>query len=54
MIFKILLIFMLVLPLAYLAIMLLGSLMDEVVAMGKKTEKKAEDKDDRGYSRPRR
>ncbi len=53
MIFKILLIIMLVLPVAYLAITLLGSLMDEVLAMGKKAEKKAEEDDDSRYRRPR-
>ena len=45
---------MLVLPLAYLAVTLLGSLMDEVLAMGKKAEKKAEENDDNRYRRPRR
>lgn len=54
MIFKILLIIMLVLPLAYLAVTLLGNLVDEVLAMGKKSEKKAEENDDSRYRRTRR
>ena len=49
MILKILLIIMLVLPLAYLAFTLLVSLMDEVISIGKRQEKKAEENDDRRY-----
>ncbi len=54
MILKILLIIMLVLPLAYLAFTLLVSLMDEVISIGKRQEKKAEENDDRRYRGPQR
>ena len=51
MILKILLIIMLVLPLAFT---LLVSLMDEVISIGKRQEKKAEENDDRRYRGPQR
>lgn len=54
MILKILLIIMLVLPLAYLAFTLFVNLMDEVISIGKRQEKKAEENEDRGYHRPQR
>ena len=54
MILKILLIIMLVLPLAYLAFTLLVSLMDEVISIGKRQEKKAEENNDRRYRGPQR
>ena len=54
MILKILLIIMLVLPLAYLAFTLLVSLMDEVISIGKRQEKKTEENDDRRYRGPQR
>lgn len=54
MILKILLIIMLVLPLAYLAFTLFVSLMDEVINIGKRQEKKAEENDERGYRGPQR
>ena len=54
MILKILLIIMLVLPLAYLAFTPLVSLMDEVISIGKRQEKKAEENDDRRYRGPQR
>lgn len=54
MILKILLIIMLVLPLAYLAFTLFVSLMDEVIGIGKRQEKKAEENDDRRYRGPQR
>lgn len=54
MILKILLIIMLVLPLAYLAFTLFVSLMDEVISIGKRQEKKAEENDDRRYRGPQR
>ena len=54
MILKILLIIMLVLPLAYLAFTLFVSLMDEVISIGKRQEKKAEENDDRRYRGPHR
>lgn len=54
MILKILLIIMLVLPLAYLAFTLLVSLIDEVISIGKRQEKKAEENDDRRYRGPQR
>ena len=54
MILKILLIIMLVLPLAYLAFTLLVSLMDEVISIGKRQEKKAEENDDKRYRGPQR
>ena len=53
-ILKILLIIMLVLPLAYLAFTLFVSLMDEVISIGKRQEKKAEENDDRRYRGPQR
>ena len=54
MILKILLIIMLVLPLAYLAFTLFVSLMDEVISIGKRQEKKTEENDDRRYRGPQR
>ena len=54
MILKILLIIMLALPLAYLAFTLFVSLMDEVISIGKRQEKKAEENDDRRYRGPQR
>ena len=54
MILKILLIIMLVLPLAYLAFTLFVNLMDEVISIGKRQEKKAEENDDRRYRGPQR
>ena len=47
MILKILLIIMLVAPLAYLAFTLVMNIVDEVLAMGKITENKAEEKHER-------